>query len=227
MKALFFASLITMLVVSTHSHADEYLAPTQIALSIADRQQQISQAQHSGDALIQRTAWLAELATITSQQSDDNSRIERLQKKLQQALTDAPDDAELMAALGSLYSYQSSLFTDNLAKLNVLMRKGTRYMDRAVKQAPTHLGARLQRGLACANMPAFVKRAHFAVQDLTLVKEQIGETYGSDFSAFIDYYLAQALLRDGQPNAARDLWQQASQIDSQWGVKAQQALAAL
>ena len=209
------------------AHAQDYQAPTRIAMTIEQRQQLIEQAQHSDDPEKQRSAWLAELANITATNSKDEQRIETLIQQLSQALTQAPNDAELMAALGSLYSYQSSLHTDNLAKLNILMRKGTRYMDRAIKLSPNHLGARLQRGLACANMPAFVKRAHFAIQDLTLVRDQVGQQYGPDFQAFVEFYLAQALLRDGQPNAARDMWHNASQHPTSWGKKSEQVLAEL
>ncbi|ASP37684.1 hypothetical protein CHH28_02915 [Bacterioplanes sanyensis] len=227
MKFLNLLFLALMLITEPALASEVSGYPTAIAMTVDERRQQIAAATDNTDTQQQRIAWLAELANITAESSRDEQRIQQLQHTLTQALKASPEDAELMAALGSLLSYQSSLHTDNLAKLNVLMRKGTRYMDRAIKQAPHHLGARLQRGIACANMPAFVKRAHFAVQDLTMVREQVGQRYGADFLAFVEYYLGQALLRNGEPDAARQVWQGIDQHAEQWSTKAQQALAAL
>jgi hypothetical protein len=91
----------------------------------------------------------------------------------EQSANDGAQDYELMAALGSALSYQSVFYQNDLGSMNLLSRKGMRYMDRAIKKAPNHLGIRLLRGISYANMPAFLNRASFAVTDLTVLKEGV------------------------------------------------------
>ena len=225
--SIFFVILITASPFST-AVEEGFIEPTAIATAKEQRQQQVKTGWTSEVAIERRVAALAELALITTDTIEDLERIDRLLTRFQELLSGNKNDPELTAAMGSLYSYKASLFTDNLAKLSILSRKGTRFMDKAVKDGPKHLGARLQRGVACANMPPFVKRAHFAVEDLTIVRDQINEDYGVEFKNFVEYFLALATLRNGQESAARKLWKTASlRGDNLWATKSKEALAKL
>ncbi|MFS1525524.1 hypothetical protein ACL7TT_15665 [Microbulbifer sp. 2304DJ12-6] len=100
-------------------------------------------------------------------------------------------------------------------------------MDRAVKQWPFNLGARLQRGISCANMPAFLRRAHYAVEDLEMVRQKIGEKFGKEFLALVEFNLAQAYSRNKQKEEARLLWQKLAISETGWAQKSRLSLEAL
>jgi len=189
------------------------------------------------------------LLKLTLFSSDKNQTLAKLEA-ITQGLTRASEfsaeqgkqDYELMAAMGSALSYQSIFYQADLGQMNLLSRKGMRYMDRAVKKAPNHLGVRLLRGLSYANMPAFLNRASFAVEDLSLLKNVLlyGKEYrqGQDakllsksivesakksplkkqdklFIEFIDYYLALSFYKNAQLESAKSLWQALSNTASE------------
>ena len=117
-----------------------------------------------------------------------------------------PDDHELTALYGSAISLQTVFFLDNLGKTNLLSKKGSRYLDRAVKNAPNHLGVRLYRGITYAEMPAFLGKARQAVKDFQMIKhvsdgfpgEQGSNQANEKFAAMINYYYAMALIKNQQ-----------------------------
>lgn len=121
-----------------------------------------------------------------------------------------PDDHELTALYGSAISLQTVFFLDNLGKTNLLSKKGSRYLDRAVKSDPNHLGVRLYRGITYAEMPAFLGKARQAVTDFKLIKHAstafpskkstnpANNRANEKFAAMIDYYYAMALIKNQQ-----------------------------
>ncbi|WDE09102.1 hypothetical protein SG34_030500 [Thalassomonas viridans] len=117
-----------------------------------------------------------------------------------------PDDHELTALYGSAISLQTVFFLDNLGKTNLLSKKGSRYLDRAVKNAPNNLGVRLYRGITYAEMPAFLGKARQAVKDFQMIKHvSDGFSAGNSsrqesekFAAMVNYYYAMALIKNQQ-----------------------------
>ena len=121
------------------------------------------------------------------------------------------DDHELTALYGSATSLQTVFFLDNLGKTNLLSKKGSRYLDRAVKSAPNHLGVRLYRGITYAEMPAFLGKARQAVTDFALLKSasrfsepKTTHPANDKFAAMIDYYHAMALIKDQQQSSGME-----------------------
>ena len=178
------------------------------------------------------------LLRLTLFSSDKNQTLKKLEA-ITQDLTLASElsgkngaqDYELMAAMGSALSYQSIFYQNDLGKMNLISRKGMRYMDRAVKKSPEHLGVRLFRGVSYANMPAFLNRASFAVTDLSLlkhtllsdgvVKKRSNKKQDKLFIEFINYYLALSLSKNAQLEAAKKLWQALeTNSTSQWSALA-------
>lgn len=143
----------------------------------------------------QRQYLLVQLAVLANDKDTRLEQLVALEKSLQAYLKQHKQDAEIMAASGSVISLQSLHYQDNLGKMNFLSRKGMRLMDRAVKQYPNNLGARLLRGLSYANMPAFLNRAGFAKTDLELVKAHLPTEQDHSFVAFVDQYLAMAVAK--------------------------------
>jgi hypothetical protein len=143
----------------------------------------------------QRQYLLVQLALLANDKDTRLEQLVALEKSLKAYLKQHKQDAEIMAANGSVISLQSLHYKDNLGKMNFLSRKGMRLMDRAVKKYPNNLGARLLRGLSYANMPAFLNRAGFAKTDLELVKAQLPKEQDQSFVAFVDQYLAMAVAK--------------------------------
>ncbi|WP_444930803.1 hypothetical protein ACJJIF_03180 [Microbulbifer sp. SSSA002] len=217
-----------LLLISAAALAEEYIYPTPIPFTNSEREALFSAVNEAMSSEQKKQAYLAQLARLTSMEDTELKAVEELETLMQSLQESLPDDPELNAALGSTTSFKSSFYLDRLAKLSLFSRRGNRIMDRAVKQAPFNLGARLQRGINCANMPAFLKRARYAVEDLALVREQVGSQFGKEFLGFVEFYLAQAYNRNKQADKARLLWEKvAAESDTEWSVKAKQALGSI
>ncbi|WP_444898445.1 hypothetical protein ACJJIX_16070 [Microbulbifer sp. VAAC004] len=207
--------------------AEEYIPPSEIPSSNLERVRLVEDLNEESTPEQKKIAYLAELALLTSSGDTRVEQVESLEQKMTKLKSTLNNDPELSAALGSAISFRSSFYLDQLAKLSLFSRRGNRMMDRAVKQAPFNLGARLQRGISCANMPAFLKRARYAVEDLELVQQKIGGKYGDEFQAFVDYYLAQAYERNDQADKARELWTRLTASETEWAKKSRLALEKL
>ncbi|MGB0942629.1 MAG: hypothetical protein ACPGUE_09520 [Marinomonas sp.] len=226
----------------------DYQLPSAIGADQAEQEALLKQLNEK-EGLTQEEVKQQLLLKLTLFSSDKNQTLAKLEA-ITQGLTRASEfsaeqgeqDYELMAAMGSALSYQSIFYQADLGQMNLLSRKGMRYMDRAVKKAPNHLGVRLLRGLSYANMPPFLNRASFAVEDLSLLKNVLlhGKEYrqGQDakllsksivesakksplkkqdklFIEFINYYLALSFYKNAQLESAKSLWQTLSNTASE------------
>jgi hypothetical protein len=86
---------------------------------------------------------------------------ERLLKAASQA---DPGDAETQAWLGSIVTMKA-LFETDPGKQTFLVKLGTRSMDSAIQRAPENLIVRLVRANNSMELPAFLNRTRFAVED--------------------------------------------------------------
>ncbi|WP_226647807.1 hypothetical protein [Microbulbifer variabilis] len=222
-----FATILILLGSLSKALANEFTPPSEIPSSNIERARLVKALNEGSTPEQMKVAYLAELALLTSSSDTRVEQVESLEEKMAQLKRSLDNDPELNAALGSTISFRSSFYIDQLAKLSLFSRRGNRMMDRAVKQAPFNLGARLQRGISCANMPAFLKRARYAVEDLELVQQQIGGKYGEEFQAFVEFYLAQAYERNDQTDEAKELWGKLTVSETDWAQKSRQALEKL
>lgn len=203
---------------------EQYILPMVIPATQLERQNLILRLADTSDSQQKKVLYLTRLAFITNQADASLSEVELLEKDMASLRALLPKDPELMAAHGSLIAFKTVFFLDELSKLSVISRQGNRLMDRAIKLNPKHLGARLQRGIACAHMPAFVRRAHYAVTDLELLKKLIANQYGEEFKQFIDFYLAMAYSRNRQIPDAKELWKKLAKGENFWSEKSKLAL---
>jgi len=221
--------------------AFDYQMPTFIGADQAAQEALYKQLKtQSSLSILEQKQWLLlRLSLFATDKDQSLKKLESISDSLalasEQSAKSGNQDYELMAALGSALSYQSIFYQNDLGNMNLLSRKGMRYMDRAVKKAPNHLGIRLLRGISYANMPAFLNRASFAVTDLSLLKEgllnkSITDEQGKkttfkkqskSFIEFINYFLALSLSKNEQLESAKRLWQALeSNPDSQWSALA-------
>jgi len=205
----------------------QYISPTFIGSSEKEQEklfaQLSAQAQLSDPQLKQKA--LIELALFSSDKNQTLVKLETISNSLEALSKAKPNDFEIMAAYGNSLSYQAVFLQHNLGQMNFVSRKGMRLMDRAIKQAPHNLGARLLRGVSYANMPSFLSRAKFAVTDLSLIKQHTESKPTSEFLSFVDYYLAMAFAKNDQPQQAKALWQSLkSNASPAWQSKATERL---
>lgn len=208
---------------SIDTNASDYKTPTFIGVDDQVRQSLLRDLNATEQATKEqiRQRLLIELALFSSSTDQTLTELENITVQLQQYSEANTADVEIMAAYGSALSFQAIFYQHNLGKMNFVSRKGMRLMDRAIKQAPNNLGARVLRGVSYANMPDFLNRAQFAVTDLSLVKEQMATQSDNTFIDFINYYLAMALAKNEQLQPAKQLWSSLSQQpDSPWASKA-------
>ncbi|WP_438464467.1 hypothetical protein [Marinomonas sp. PE14-40] len=226
----------------------DYQLPSAIGADQAEQEtllKVLNEKESSNTGLTQKEVKQQLLLRLTLFSSDKNQTLaklesitEGLRRASELSAEQGKQDYELMAAMGSALSYQSIFYQADLGQMNLLSRKGMRYMDRAVKKAPNHLGVRLLRGLSYANMPAFLNRASFAVEDLSLLKNVLLHGKGNEqrerqeqnaksakkpllkkqdkiFIEFINYYLALSFYKNAQLESAKSLWQALSNTASE------------
>lgn len=99
-----------------------------------------------------------------SRRSPNKEQVEEGEKLLKQATQAEPKDAEALAWLGSIVTMKA-LFETDPGKQTFFVKLGTRSMDSAVTQAPENLVVRLVRANNSMELPPFLKRTRFAVED--------------------------------------------------------------
>ena len=196
-----------------------YQQPTDLGATTQEQNARLVQLQsvNSPSLTQQRLIALTRLALFSSNSEQSLERLMTITSALEQLSNNTPTDYEVMAAYGSALSYQSVFMQDDLGRMNLTARKGMRIMDRAIKKAPANLGARFLRGVSYANMPSFLNRASFSIDDLQLLKQHTNANPKSHFMALVNYYLALAYSRNNQIPQAKALWTTLSnQPDTQW-----------
>ena len=75
-------------------------------------------------------------------------------------------EAELMSALGALYSRKAAFHIDSPQQAGTYSAEGFHYLDRAVNKYPDNIAARLNRGMTAARVPEFMNKREVARDDL-------------------------------------------------------------
>jgi hypothetical protein len=99
-----------------------------------------------------------------SRSAPDRTKVELSEKYLKQASQANPKDQETAAWLGSITTMKAMFETDP-GKQTFFVKLGARAMDTAVATAPDNLVVRLIRANNSIELPAFLKRSRFAVED--------------------------------------------------------------
>ena len=99
-----------------------------------------------------------------SRRTPNKEQVDEGEKLLKQATQAEPKDVEALAWLGSIVTMKA-LFETDPGKQTFFVKLGTRSMDSAVTQAPDNLVVRLVRANNSMELPPFLKRTRFAVED--------------------------------------------------------------
>jgi len=97
--------------------------------------------------------------------------LETAENYLKQAHNLQPNDPETTAWLGSVITMKARLETNPGQQL-FLVKSGTRMLDKAIQQAPDNTVVRLTRAYNSLELPAFLKRTNFAVEDFNYYLQQ-------------------------------------------------------
>lgn len=90
--------------------------------------------------------------------------VELAERNLKRARELSPNDPEIAAWLGSVTTMKATFETDP-GRQTLWVKVGTKLMDAAVKAAPDNLVVRLVRANNSVELPAFLRRARFGVED--------------------------------------------------------------
>lgn len=177
----------------------QYIPATKIPTTDRLRKQQLAEISKAAatDFEKQRLALFIRFTLLANSKKPELEALERIIQELTTLTLAHPADIELSALLGSATSFQSIFYPEDSGKQRLLAKKGIRLMDRAIRRSPEHLGVRLQRGISYAAMPAFLGKARYAVDDLSIIKSA-SNSDESHFIAMIDFYLGKALINNQQ-----------------------------
>lgn len=124
--------------------------------------------------------------------------VEQAERHLKRARELAPADHEVAAWLGSVTTMKA-LFETDPGRQTLWVKVGTKLMDAAVQAAPSNLVVRLVRANNSVELPPFLRRARFGVED---------------FSYYIDACAKQA-CSPAQVDEAKQKLKQAQQLVAQ------------
>lgn len=162
------AALVIALVVSAcgKSAADAPVAQTN--LDISGELNESSYKRAAEKVLAEAHAAISDRALTEDRLDADAARIKALM-----ALADKLDvgraklsEAELMSALGALYSRKAAFHIDSPQQAGTYSAQGFHYLDRAVNKYPDNIMARLNRGMTAAKVPEFMNKRAVARDDL-------------------------------------------------------------
>ena len=155
---LFLAALLTALPVLANETQDlkgdeAKAALTQYEAAIKAKPDDIEALKSAGIILHQLNR-----ATLTQDYVDTAERY------LKEAQNLKPDDPETAAWLGSVITMKAQFETDP-GKQTFFVKSGTRLIDKAIQQAPDNTVVRLTRAYNSLELPPFLMRTKFALED--------------------------------------------------------------
>jgi len=174
------------------------------------------------------TTVLRELGIIYHMKTVENPREPQMAKKtndlLKKAYANDKSNPLTKAYLGSITTMMATTVEDGMQKMK-FVKRGTRHMDKAIKDRPDDINLRMLRGNNSLNLPKFLKRARYAVQDFSHVLK-LTKNAPADFRATVHFNLGKAYERIEEFDKAKAQWQQVIQQfpDSSVAKQAQEKL---
>ena len=153
-------------------------------------------------------------------------------KYLKKAQKLYPDDALILAVLGSSTTMMGKYSKERVTEGRKLVNKGAGMIDRAVMNAPDDALIRTLRANNSRGLPAFFGRRHYFKEDLLHVKGLIDKSpsaYNDDFKAQVYLKLGAAYSLEGDNSSAKSYFKKAAEIapHTETGQEAQRAFEKL
>lgn len=143
------------------------LAENVIDLQGAAAEQKLAELRKQLSAEPQNTEALKNAGIILHQLNRGKpakDQVEEGEKYLKQALRNNPKDAETEAWLGSITTMKAQ-FESDPGRQTFFVKSGSQKMDAAIRKAPENTVVRLTRAYNSLEIPPFLKRTRFAVED--------------------------------------------------------------
>jgi hypothetical protein len=163
-----FAALVIALVVSACSKSAADAPVAQNHPDISGELNESSYKQGAEKALAEAHAAIADRALTEDRLDADAAAIKALMAQADKLNVDRAklSEAELMSALGALYSRKAAFHVDSPQQAGAYSAQGFHYLDRAVNKYPDNITARLNRGMTAARVPEFMNKGPVARDDL-------------------------------------------------------------
>jgi len=152
-----------------------------------------------------------------------------------------PADLEAYAFLGSCYTMVAWDSKNPFTKMK-MVRKGTKIIDGCVTKAPKNILIRILRANNSLNLPGFLGRRHYALEDYLYIESiaadpeadygipsHLGENDSKDVLAQVYYKIGRLYLEKEALEKAQAYFEKSVQAwaDSRWAEGSRQALQSL
>jgi tetratricopeptide (TPR) repeat protein len=159
------------------------------------------------------------------EEDDASERASKYLKKLNKL---DPDDALILALLGSAVSMEGR-DSINIVKKMGNANKGNNMLDQAVNKDPDNVYVRMVRANNSIDIPKFLGRRKFAKIDLLHIEEVINKSpqdVNTAFQAQTYYRLGMIFEEDGDDSSAKSYFKKAvdTSPSSEWSEKAKKKL---
>ena len=163
-----FAALVIALVVSACGKSTADVAAAQANPGIPAELNESSYKPAVEKTLAEAHAAIADRALTEDRLDANAAAIKALMAQADKLNVDKAkrSDAELMSALGALYTRKAAFHIDSPQQAGTYSAQGFHYLDRAVSQYPDNITARLDRGMTAARVPDFMNKREVARDDL-------------------------------------------------------------
>ncbi|MFH1984200.1 MAG: tetratricopeptide repeat protein [Pseudomonadota bacterium] len=156
--------------------------------------------------------------------------LDRAIASLEAVMAKTPSDWEAYAFLGSCYTMVARDSSNPFTKMH-MVSKGTGMIDDAVKKDPKNILIRVLRANNSLNLPGFLGRRHFAMEDYLYIEQiaddpeadfgipsDLGENDSKDVMAQVFYKLGRLYAADGKLDKAREYYDKsvAAWAGSRW-----------
>lgn len=132
--------------------------------------------------------------------------IKKAHALLKQAYAQNKKDPLTKAYLGSITTMMAITVEAGMEKMK-FVKRGTRHLDKAIKDHPDIVDLRMLRGMNSLNLPKFLERARYAVADFQHILKIIPNA-SNDFKAQLRFNLGKAYELTEAPEKAKIQWQQ-------------------
>lgn len=232
--SLISAVMLTWVLSAFSALAADWVAPTQIPASQAERLQKIQtltsaiasdKLSTEDKASEERMLLLIRYNTLLESNDASLAQLNALIADTKKYVKAHKKDYEIAAMLGSAQSYSSVFYKDNVGKMNYYAKMGIRMLDRSKRKAPNNLGVLLQRGITYSVMPAFLNKAKFALEDLQVVKNYFADKENPQMQNMVNFYLATAQYHNEEKESALALWKTIAESGvAPWDMRAKAEL---
>ena len=137
---------------------------------------------------------------------------------------DRHKDALIMAYYGSALTLMGRDLKNPIKKISYV-KKGLKYIDRAIKKKPDSIFLRMIRGSNNYNLPSFFKRIDYVIEDFEWIIKNGEDKIKKETLTEVYYKLGNAYKKIGKIEKAIEMWKKARDMQTgEYSKKAREIL---